>query len=73
MLRLRYALLREEEMNNTEDELNDTLQFKSEMKVCLPVSLTLFSRAECKVSDCASFPPGSIQNVDRSYKTRGRL
>ena len=33
MLRLRHALLLEEELNNREDELNDLLQFKKEMKV----------------------------------------
>ena len=33
MLRLRYALLLEEELNNREVELNDLLQFKKEMKV----------------------------------------
>ena len=33
MLRLRHSLLLEEELNNREEELNDILQFKKDMKV----------------------------------------
>ena len=33
MLRLRHSLLLEEELNNREEELNEILQFKKDMKV----------------------------------------
>ena len=48
ILRLRYSLLLEEELNNREEELTDTLEFKKEMKVTL--SPTVSERLPVRVS-----------------------
>ena len=39
IVRLKYSLLLEEELNNREEELMDKLEFKKEMKVCMIILL----------------------------------